>query len=138
MTDIVRDVALTSNVLEKVGNFLQDKDIVAVTSQSALQDASSILSKCRDAFADIDDILHQGNSAELDGARRFSKRAILLWAHKGPRTELLKRRLESLKSSLLLLLLVLSLAKDKGGVANGYETLCLEESALISMVENLL
>jgi hypothetical protein len=115
---------------------VQEGDTIADTSTLAIQDARSILFGCRDAFANIVNTLHKSNSAEQNGTRRFSKCLNLLWAHKGPRTELLKRRLESLKSSLRLCLQVLPFAKDKARVANWYNLLFSECSALITLAEH--
>jgi hypothetical protein len=90
MSAIADDIALTSNVPSKVGTFLQAKDTITVASQSAIGDANSILSRCREAFADIENLVPKGKSTEQGGIKRFSKRTNLLWAYKGPRTELLK------------------------------------------------
>lgn len=123
MTDIAGDVALTSNVLNNVGTFLQDPDTIAIASGTALTDASSILKRCRDAFTEIEALISKSDKPGHVGenwGRKPSKRAIFAWPLKSSRAELLKKRLESLKSSLMLLLHVLSFARDR---ANGYDLL---------------
>jgi hypothetical protein len=112
MVDIAGDVALTSNVLTSVGNFLTERDNGVVATPSALKDAKAILTRCHDTFAEIKAIVDKSAKTDDNGNRKSSKRAKLTWPIKSNKAELLKSRLESLKSSLMLLLQVLSFAKD--------------------------
>jgi len=116
MSDIAGDVALTSTLEHS----FEIKIRVRFATPSALQDAESIVKRCKDSFADIKVIVDKDVVVEEEGKRRTSKRAKLAWPLKSSRTELLKRRLGSLKSSLMLLLQVLTFAKDQ---AHGYEHL---------------
>jgi hypothetical protein len=112
MVDIAGDVALTSNVLTSVGNFLKERDNETVATPSALKDATAILDRCHDTFEEIKAIVDKTAKVDKSGNRKSSKRAKLIWPIKSNKAELLKSRLESLKSSLMLLLQVLSFAKD--------------------------
>jgi hypothetical protein len=112
MADIAGDVALTSNVLISVGNFLKERDNDAVATASALKDAQAILARCHDTFKEIKAIVDKTTRTDEGESRKSSKRARLVWPIKSNKAELLKTRLESLKSSLMLLLQVLSFAKD--------------------------
>lgn len=112
MTAIAGDVALTSNVLASVGNFLKERDNETVATPSALKDAQAILTRCHDTFEEIKAIVDKTAKTDDVGNCKTSKRARLIWPVKSNKAELLKSRLESLKSSLMLLLQVLSFAKD--------------------------
>lgn len=112
MTAIAGDVALTSNVLASVGNFLKERDNETVATPSALKDAQAILTRCHDTFEEIKAIVDKTAKTDEGGIRKTSRRARLIWPVKSNKAELLKGRLESLKSSLVLLLQVLSFAKD--------------------------
>lgn len=113
MKDIAGDVALTSNVLNNVGSFLKDPKTIAIASETAITDAISILDRCKDAFGEIQTIVDQKGKNSETGMKKSTTRAKFMWPLKSSRVELLKRRLESLKSSLMLLLQVLSFAKDQ-------------------------
>jgi hypothetical protein len=112
MARIAGDVALTSNVLRSVGNFLKEKDNDTVATPSALEDANSMLKGCNDIFAEIKEIIDKNAKTNVDGRQGLKKRAKLSWPANSQHVELLQSRLERLKSSLMLLLQVLSVAKD--------------------------
>ncbi|TID27059.1 phosphorus acquisition-controlling protein [Venturia nashicola] len=112
MTAIAGDVALTSNVLASVGHFLKERENSSMATPSALMDAQAILTRCHNTFEEIKGILDKTAKTDESGARKTSKRARLIWPVKSNKAELLTSRLESLKSSLMLLLQVLSFAKD--------------------------
>jgi hypothetical protein len=120
MTEIASDVALTSNVLHNVGNFLSERSTASVASSTAVEDAYSILERCKAAFGEIQTLIDKNSKTNPDGTKKFGARAKVMWPLRSSRADLLKRRLESLKSSLMLLLQVLSFAKDR---AKGYALL---------------
>jgi hypothetical protein len=112
LTDIAGDVALTSNALTDVGKFLGEKQSLTVASQSAIQDANAILKRCHDAFKEIQELAAKNLGG--DGrSTKYSSHGKLRWPLRGMQLELLKKRLESLKSSLMLLLSVLNFRKDQ-------------------------
>ncbi|KAE9966743.1 hypothetical protein EG328_008646 [Venturia inaequalis] len=115
MTAIAGDVALTSDVLASVGDILKQREDKAVATPSAVKDARAILTRCHDTFEEISCLINRKDGTDVDGKRRGSKRAQLIWPIKSNKAELFKSRLESLKSSLMLLLQVLSFAKDWAG-----------------------
>ena len=116
MEEVAGDVALTANVLSSVGSFLQDEHNVAVASANAIADARKILVRSESTFQEIRSMVEKKDRAKEDGKKRLSTFTKATWPFKGSRLELLKRRLESLKTSLLLFLKILSFARDR---ANG-------------------
>lgn len=104
MADIASDGALIFNVLTSVGVFLEEKTNGAVATPSALKDADDILKRCHETFAKIRCLIDKKENIDADGKRKVSKRAKLIWPTKSNKAELLK-------SSLMLLLKVLSLSK---------------------------
>jgi hypothetical protein len=115
MADLAGDVGLTSNVLTSVGSFLAEKDNSSLPSPQALKDAQSILARCHDTFDEIKSMVDNNVKSKTDliGKAKYGKKARFWWPVKSNKAELLKTRLESLKTSLLLLLQVLSLAKER-------------------------
>jgi hypothetical protein len=107
ITDIASDVELTSNALESVGKVFETEDAKSIVSKKAIQDANSIIKRCEAVFTDISEL----------GKKNVSVMGKLSWPMKEQRVELHRRRLESLKNSLVLLLHVLQLAQ---GQAHGY------------------
>ncbi|KAI9653159.1 MAG: hypothetical protein M1821_007699 [Bathelium mastoideum] len=113
ITDIAADVALTSNVLNKVGDFMKQHAGLPVASDDAVRDAQSIIQHCKTIFAQIEDGFSRRMKPDKDGvSRTVSIFGQVTWPLKGKRVELLCRKLDGLKLSLLLLLEVLSLAAN--------------------------
>lgn len=113
MADFAGDVAATSHVLSSVGNFLAEKDNSLIPTQQALKDANIILDHCHETFTEIKSMVEKKVQSDKDGKSRYGKRARFMWPAKSSKAEQLKKRLESLKTSLLLLLHVLSLGKER-------------------------
>ena len=114
ITDIAADVALTSNVLKRVGDFMKQNTDVPVASEDAVRDAQSIIQRCERIFSEIEN----GFSKRIKPNKNGASPAVSLfgkatWPLKGPRMELLCRKLDGLKLSLTLLLEVLSLAANQ-------------------------
>ncbi|KAI9683255.1 MAG: hypothetical protein M1822_006120 [Bathelium mastoideum] len=111
ITDIAADVALTSNVLNRVGGFMKQHAGLPVASDDAVRDVQSIITRCEAIFGEIDNDFRKWMRPNKDGSSQtvgiFGKAT---WPLRGKRVELLCRKLDGLKLSLLLLLEVLSLA----------------------------
>jgi hypothetical protein len=112
IADISSDVKLTSNALESVGEVFSTHDAKSIVSQKAIQDASEIIKRCEIVFNDISDLVEKGTRLK-NGHKRLSVLGKWSWPMKEKRVELHKKRLESLKNSLMLLLHVLQLAQGQ-------------------------
>ncbi|KAF2622894.1 hypothetical protein BU25DRAFT_414877 [Macroventuria anomochaeta] len=117
ITNIAGDVKLTSKVLGDVGKVLVSDDAKKLVNQDAIQHAKELIRQCEEVFNELSDVVEKGRKPGTDGKSRVSFRAKMGWPMKEQRVELLRRRLETLKSSLLVLFYVLQLAHDK---ARGY------------------
>lgn len=114
---IADDVELTANALESVGKVFETEDAKSIVSKKAIQDANNIIKKCEDVFNEISEMVDKRRKVGKDGKKSLSMMGKLAWPMKEQRVELNRRRLESLKNSLILLLNVLQLAQ---GQARGY------------------
>lgn len=119
-TEIVKiasDVELTSKVLGNVGEVLAADDAKKLVNQDAVQHAKDLIGQCEEVFKELSSVVEKTRNTGKDGKPRVGFRAKMGWPMKEQRVELLRRRLETLKSSLLVLFYVLQLAHDK---ARGY------------------
>ncbi|KAF2252108.1 hypothetical protein BU26DRAFT_516804 [Trematosphaeria pertusa] len=123
VADIADDVMLTANALDSVGKVFEKEDGKTVVSRRAIQDANGLIKRCDAVFGEIQEVVEKRRKVCKDGKKILSTFGKFSWPLKEQRIELLRRRLESLKNSLMLLLHVLQLAN---GQAKGE----LEKSAL--------
>jgi hypothetical protein len=117
ITDIAGDVELTSNALESVGKVFETEYAQSIVSKKAIQDANNIIKRCKTVFNDITELVEKRQKVGKDGKKGLNMMGKLSYPFKEQRVELHRRRLESLKNSLVLLLHVLQLAQ---GQARGY------------------
>ncbi|EON69979.1 hypothetical protein W97_09244 [Coniosporium apollinis CBS 100218] len=110
--DIARDVSLTSSVMGELGTLLQQDTKVNLCSQSALQTITKAVTGCNTVFNQIGDALEKSLKKTQDGKKKLSALQRLKWPLLEPRMRLLQSNLESLKSTLLLMLNVLKYARD--------------------------
>ena len=117
---ISKDVSLTSGVLKELGQIL-DKDRQTRTfSEDAVQTANGVVKECLEVFQEMEDILVKklpklGTSKEGNGER--VKRATVMlerlkWGYLQPKLQLLQSNLDRLKSTLLLMLNVITYARQ--------------------------
>ncbi|KAI4694822.1 hypothetical protein J4E81_006423 [Alternaria sp. BMP 2799] len=111
--DIADDVELTSNALESVGRVFESEEAGSIVSKKAVQDANNIIKKCQSVFDEVSEIVEKRRKTAKDGKKSLSVMGKLAWPMKEQRVELNRRRLESLKNSLVLLLHVLQLAQGQ-------------------------
>ena len=111
--DIADDVELTSNALESVGKLFESEDAKSIISTKAVQDAHNIIKKCQGVFDELSEIVEKRRKKDKDGKKTLSMMGKLAWPMKEQRVELHRKRLESLKNSLVLLLHVLQLAQGQ-------------------------
>lgn len=117
VADIADDVMLTANALDSVGKVFEKEDGKTVVSRRAIQDANGLIKRCDAVFGEIQEVVEKRRKVCKDGKKILSTFGKFSWPLKEQRIELLRRRLESLKNSLMLLLHVLQLAN---GQAKGY------------------
>ena len=117
VTHIADDVKLTSNVLGEVGKVLASDDAKKLVNQKAVQHAKDLIKQCEEIFNELNDIIQRARRPDANGKLRISFKTKMSWPMKEQRVELLRRRLETIKSSLQVLFYVLQLAQDK---ARGY------------------
>ncbi|CAN9442817.1 unnamed protein product [Alternaria alternata] len=111
--DIADDVELTSNALESVGKVFESEDTKSIISKKAVQDAHNIIKKCQGVFDELSEMVEKRRKTGKDGKKTLSMMGKLAWPMKEQRVELHRKRLESLKNSLVLLLHVLQLAQGQ-------------------------
>ncbi|CAO2653836.1 Nn.00g105690.m01.CDS01 [Neocucurbitaria sp. VM-36] len=109
--DIAGDVELTSNALESVGTVFGTEEAKTIVSKKAIQDARNIIRRCQEVFNEVSEMIEKGRKSGKDGKKSLGMMGKLAWPMKESRVELQRRRLESLKNSLILLLHVIQLAR---------------------------
>lgn len=117
ISTIARDVGTTSSVLASVGKVLEADDAIKIVNQDAVKHTKDLIKQCEKVFEEIIAILEKRRKVGDDGKKRLSLMGKMSWPMKEQRVELLRRRLETLKSSLLVLFYVLQLAQNQ---ARGY------------------
>ena len=110
INDLAYDIALTSSVLQRVGALLQESS----TSRSdidignALQITSQVITSCERIFDEVRASLEKIARPDAYGSISYSMLGRLKWPLKERRMELLRKRLETYKTNLLLLIAILS------------------------------
>ena len=108
--DVANNVSLLAMVLEELDGVLCDDQL---EYRPQLRDAAhSISLRCASIFQDIRK--HTGSEREPKGERFYEKVA---WYFRRERVKPLRSSLESLKSTLNILLHIVQLAKDTSGIA---------------------
>lgn len=107
------EVKLTSSVLEHLGALLNENEAEKLCTKNVVTDAQDALSGCKDAFNEIDNTFKALVKAQPEGTRTVSTTARFAWPFKKGKLEALQANLERLKSTLLLMLSVLSYAREK-------------------------
>jgi hypothetical protein len=116
--NVARDVSLTSSVLEQLGANLKQDEQAKLYSGSAVQTAKDVMTECEAVFQEIDGVLAKAtDSVAKRWPRKGGKVALsamdrLKWPFLQPKMALLRGNLERLKSTLVLMLNVLTYARD--------------------------
>ena len=115
---ISKDVSLTSSVLEELGQMLDKDRHMRVCSQTALETADGIVKECLEVFEGMDKMLVKKLPHLGPGNGEKAKRAMVLleklkWPYLQPKMELMRTNLERLKSTLNLMLNVITLAMQQ-------------------------
>ena len=114
---ISKDVSLTSSVLRELGQTLEKDQQSRLCSQNALETADGIVKECFEIFQSMDKSLAKSMSRlGLQNGQRGAKTVAALerlkWPFLQPKMQLLRSNLERLKSTLLLMLNVLTYARQ--------------------------
>ncbi|OQV04703.1 hypothetical protein CLAIMM_09552 [Cladophialophora immunda] len=116
--DMARDVSLTSAVLEELGANLRQGDQATLYSGAAVQTATDVVAECECVFREMDGMVARAmESASRKGVKKGGKLALsardrLQGPFMEPKMEVLKGNLDRLKSTLVLMLHVLTYARD--------------------------
>ena len=115
---ISKDVSLTSSVLKELGQILDKDRHEKLCSENAVQTADGIVKECLGVFEEMERLLVKKLPNIGIGMGEKAKRASLLlerlkWPYLQPRLELMRINLERLKSTLNLMLNVITLARQK-------------------------
>ncbi|KAK4951782.1 hypothetical protein LTR10_009702 [Elasticomyces elasticus] len=128
LSTLAHEVTVTSTTLSSLGRVLQDNKTPALYTQELVDEAKLAFRSCEDAFKDVDATFKSVVRFDTDGkghvnhARSFVNRGQLTalhvtskgrwaWPLKKGKVDMLQANLERLKTTLLLMLSVLSFAK---------------------------
>lgn len=119
---ISKDVSLTSGVLKELGKLLDKDKETGTFSETAVQTADGVVKECLEVFKEMDNIVVKrlpslGAAGKGGGQGERAKRATVMlerlkWGYLQPKLELLRSNLDSLKSTLLLMLNVITYARQ--------------------------
>lgn len=104
---ISQEIAVTGAVLQELGAELKKDDNKSGCSRRALQTAQELVSACKDIFKEIDEIIKPNGSTAASSWKQRLKYPFF-----ESKLALLRTKLESLKSSLLVILNVLVYAEQ--------------------------
>ena len=115
---ISKDVSLTSSVLKELGDILEKDQRSRICSKNAVQTANGIVQECLGVFEEMERVLFKKlpHLASKEGEK--AKRAVMVlerlkWPYLQPKLELMRCNLEKLKSTLNLMLNVITLARQQ-------------------------
>jgi hypothetical protein len=116
---IADDVALTSQVLSELGILLRTDSAERLVSLSALETADKTVKGCQECFQELNEAVEKllgkdkGKERDLSGGMSVWNR--IKWPLLEPKMRLLQANLERLKSTLLLMLQVITYARILSG-----------------------
>ena len=123
---ISKDVSLTSGVLKELGQILDSDRETRTFSENAVQTADGIVKECLGVFQEMESMLvkklpglAQTDSGNGKSGQRANKATVMLerlkWGYLQPKLQLLRSNLDRLKSTLLLMLNVITYARQVSG-----------------------
>jgi uncharacterized protein (UPF0335 family) len=110
--NIAGDVQATVNALGSVGSVFKDEESKSIVSKGAIEEAKNIIQQCESVFEEIRELTEKRRKVK-DGKRSLTTLGKFSWPLKEQRVQLIRGRLEALKSNLILLFHVLQLANDQ-------------------------
>ncbi len=115
---ISKDVSLTSSVLKELGQIL-GKDEEGLLSRNAIDTADTVAKECLEVFEEMESILLKKMPNLRTPGGKTPKAVLLLervkWSYLQPKLQLLCSNLDRLKSTLLLMLNVITYARQVSG-----------------------
>ena len=122
---ISKDVSLTSSVLQELGHVLEKDKEKQVCSMNAIKTADDIVQECLGVFQEVEGALDRGAWRSISGDPAKGKKSLPLikrftWPFVQPKVQLLTCHLDKLKVTLMLMLNVLTYARQ---VAEKYGSL---------------
>lgn len=117
---ISKDVSLTSSVLEELGALLDKDTSSRMISENAVQTADKVVKECLEVFEEIETVLVKKMPNIRASAEEKRPKAVMLlekvkWTYLQPKLQLLRSNLDRLKSTLLLMLNVITYARQVAG-----------------------
>ena len=110
MQYVAKDIALFSTVLKDLGNTLQRGQESRLYRDDAYQTGRLIFKECEEVFNNIQQILKKSGVDEITDTISIGRKEKFLWMFHKSRVQILRGNLESLKSTILLQVAVLSYA----------------------------
>lgn len=110
--DVARDVSITSTVLSQLASVMDQDKKAKITKDDAIKTVDVAVRGCSDVFKEIDTALEKSISNINAGKAKAALEKMKWAASNEPKMGLLRSNLERMKSSVLLLLSVLSYARD--------------------------
>ncbi|KAI7217317.1 hypothetical protein KC333_g4288 [Hortaea werneckii] len=108
------EVKVTSSTLESLSALLNDHEAEKICSTKIIGDAKGVFKGCFAAFDEVDQVFRNVVKTGNDGKKpSLSAGARLTWPLRKGKVETLQANLERLKTTLLLMLSVLSFAREK-------------------------
>ena len=116
ISSVSKDVSLTSVVLKELANILQQDEGPRAYSDTAIQSAIAVVNECSASFQELHSILIEKLPKHSSRGRDDVSRTSLTlehfkWPYLQRKIDVLQTNLDRLKSSLLVILNVISLAK---------------------------
>lgn len=109
--DVARDVSITSSVLSQLASIMEQDKKAKISKDDAIKTADEAVRGCSDVFTEIGTALEK-SITNINAGKTKAALEKMKWVFNEPKMELLRSNLERMKSSLLLLLSVLSYARD--------------------------
>ena len=117
---ISKDISLTSSVLQELGHNLKIDHEARICSENAVKTAEEVVQECLKVFKEIDGLLEKSAARMGDEGKPKAKwtSAVvgkLKWPFLQPKMQLLRSNLDRLKATLLLMLNVMTYARQISG-----------------------
>ena len=119
---IASDVSITANVLRELGDLLEKDQSEKLCSANAISTADAALKGCKDAFDEVDEAIKGSLKPNGSGKKTLSVAARFAWPLKQNKMMTLGANLDRLKSTLLLMLNVLTYARKLSLTKYGCKT----------------
>ena len=108
-----KDVSLTSSVLKEVGEVLRKDQSVRTYSANAIKTASDIVTECSEVFKAMEKVLVEKVPNSSSNRRDKASRTTMAlerfkWSYWQPKLQLLRSNLDRLRSTLLVMLNVIT------------------------------